>query len=114
MAVDRYLKVVLTVIALELGWLVIKDATVTVSAQRGQPAPMPVVISGVELPQREALPVTLTGNNAVVRVVSERPLQLEQPIIIQNDRPLLVETASRPLLIQSVPASSSPLPGPGR
>src|SRR5262245_21493334 len=121
MAVDRYLKVVLTVIALELGWIAIKDATVTVSAQRGQPAavapaPTPVVISGIDLgpERRTSLPVTLTGNNAVVRVVSERPLQLEQPIIIQNDRPLLVETASRPLLVQSVPASSSPLPGPGR
>ena len=127
MSVDRYSKIILTVIAIELGWLAINTGTVPVAAQRATgPAAQPVIIRGIELTQPQQtlpvtlagnntlVPVTLTGNNAVLRVVSERPLQLEQPLIIQNDRPLVVETGSRPLLIQSMPASSSPLPGPGR
>jgi hypothetical protein len=113
MSADRYLKVILTIIALELGWLAIKDATVPVSAQRGEPAPTPVVLRGIDLRQREVLPVTLTGNNSVVPVMSGRPLQIEQPLIVQADRPLPVETASRPLLVQSVPATPSARPGPG-
>lgn len=124
MAADRYLKVVLTVIALELGWLAINNASVPLSAQRGSSA-MPVVIRGIELagPASGMLPVTLTGNhtlvpvtltssNTVVRVMADRPLQLEQPVIVQADRPLIVESGSRPLLVQSMPATSSARPGP--
>jgi magnesium-transporting ATPase (P-type) len=126
MPADRYLKAVLTVIALELGWLAINGASVPLSAQRG-PAPQPVVIRGIDLAGANVpntLPVTLTGNNAlvpvtltssntVVRVMTDRPLQIEQPLIVHNDRPLVVETGSRPLLIQSTPATSSARPGPG-
>ena len=103
----------LTVIALELAWFAIKDAG-PVSAQRGEPVPTPVVLRGINLGSgaQQTLPVTLTGNNAVVPIISGRPLQLEQPLIIQADRPIPVE-ALRPLLIQSVPAASSPRPGPG-
>lgn len=111
MSADRYLKVILTVIALELGWIAIKDVG-TASAQRGEPAPTPVVLRGINLRGQEVLPVTLTGNNAVVPVISGRPLQMEQPLIIQADRPIPVE-AQRPLLIQSVPAAAAPRPGPG-
>lgn len=116
MSADRYLKVILTIIAIELGWLAIKDAAVPVIAQQREPAPTPVVLRGINLdPARpETLPVTLVGNNAAVPVFSGRPLQLAQPVIVQADRPLPVETGSRPLLIQSVPATSAPLPGPGR
>jgi hypothetical protein len=123
MSVDRYVKVILTVIAIELGWLAISGSAVPLSAQRATgAAPQPVVIRGIELSSRDVLPVsiagnsvvpvTLTGNNAVLRVVSERPLQLEQPLIVQNDRPLIVETSSRPLLIQAMPAVPSARPGP--
>ena len=112
MPADRYLKVILTVIALELGWIAIKDVG-TASAQRGDPAPMPVFLRGISLTRPEVLPVTLTGNNAVVPVIAGRPLQLEQPLIIQADRPIPVE-AQRPLLIQSVPAAAAPRPGPGQ
>jgi hypothetical protein len=111
MSADRYLKVILTVIAIELGWIAIKDAG-TVSAQRGEPAPMPVVLRAINLTRQEVLPVTLTGNNSVVPVIAGRPLQLEQPLIIHADRPIPVE-APRPLLMQSVPATASPRPGPG-
>jgi hypothetical protein len=122
MPADRYMKLILTVIAIELGWLAIQGSAVPVAAQRGA-APTQVVIKGVELMPREtlpvsvintngSLPVTLTGNNAVVPVMSGRPLQIEQPLIIQADRPLPVETGSRPLLIQSMPPTPSARPGP--
>jgi hypothetical protein len=115
MPADRYLKVILTVIAIELGWIAIKDAAVPVTAQQREPAPTPVVIRGVNLDQtrpQETLAVTLRGDNAAVPVFAGRPLQLAQPVIIQADRPIPVE-APRPLLIQSVPATASPRPGPG-
>jgi len=125
MSADRYLKAVLTVIALELGWLALNGASVPLSAQRG-PAAQPVVIRGVELagPSPNTLPVTLTGNNTlvpvtltssntIVRVMTDRPLQIEQPVLVHNDRPLIVETGSRPLVVQSMPATSSARPGPG-
>jgi hypothetical protein len=122
MSADRYLKLILTVIAVELGWLAIQGSAVPVAAQRGA-VPTQVIIKGVDLMPREtlpvsvintngSLPVTLTGNNAVVPVMSGRPLQIEQPLIVQADRPLPVETGARPLLVQSVPPTPSARPGP--
>src|SRR5215510_8607205 len=121
MSADRYLKLILTVIAIELGWLAIQGSGVPLEAQRA--APMQVIIKGVDLMPKEtipvsvintngSLPVTLTGNNAVVPIMSGRPLQIEQPLIIQADRPLPVETGARPLLIQSMPPTPSARPGP--
>ena len=46
MTVDRYTKLLLTIIALELGWIATSNAGVQVSAQRNEPTP--VVIRGVE------------------------------------------------------------------
>ncbi|HLG57207.1 MAG TPA: hypothetical protein VI485_17840 [Vicinamibacterales bacterium] len=98
MAADRYLKIVLTVIALELGWMAVKDTAVDVSAQQRASEPMPV---------------TLVGSTTTVRVASERPLQVEapQPLRVFADRPIVVETGARPLSIQSVPAVGAKLPG---
>ena len=123
MSADRYLRIVLTVIALELGWIAVKDVAVPVSAQQ-QAAPTPVIIRGVDLTpgKPSSLPVTLVGSTATVRVASERPLQIEaprplpvdvpQPVRIQADRPIVVETApERPLLIKTVPAVGAPRPG---
>jgi len=114
MAADRYLKIVLTLIALELGWIAVKDTAVQVSAQQSQP--MPVLIRGVELHGKEtSLPVTLVRATSAVRVNSDRPLDVEssRPLTVQVDRPIVVETDQRPLLIQSVPASPAARPGPG-
>jgi hypothetical protein len=52
---DRYLKIILTVIAIELGWLSVKDIAVPVSAQQTQqnqqtPQLTGVVIRGIDLP----------------------------------------------------------------
>jgi hypothetical protein len=122
MPADRYLKLILTVIAIELGWLAIQGGAVPVAAQRGAIG-QPVIIKGIDLMPREtlpvsvintngSLPVTLTGNNSVVPIMSGRPLQIEQPLIVQADRPLPVESGSKPLLTQSVPAAPSTRPGP--
>jgi hypothetical protein len=115
---DRYLKIVLTVIALELGWIAVKDmAAVPVSAQN-QNAPMPVMIRGIDLLQDKdgPLPISLDRESTPVRVISARPLQVEnlRPLTIQANQPILVETAQKPLLIQSVPAGTAPRPGPGQ
>ena len=83
MTVDRYVKTVLTIIALELFWIGIKDAAPPVSAQ-GQLTP--VVIRGVQLPagSNEYLPVGVVGQP--VRVDVQRPLRVEidQPIKVEN------------------------------
>ena len=118
---DRYLKVVLTVIALELGWIAVKDAApVQVSAQQNQP-PTPVVIRGVDIQcpgnnvncRDTSLPVEITRASNPLRVTADQPLQVDARGIIRvrADQPLIVETRDRPLLIQSVPATSAPKPG---
>ena len=117
MATDRYLKIILTVIALELGWIAVKDtAAVQVSAQQNDP--MPVLIRGVDLlvGKDAPLPISLVRSTTPVRVVAERtlPVETQRPVVIVPERPIVVETASqRPLLIQSVPAGTAPRPGPG-
>jgi hypothetical protein len=121
MSADRYLKLVLTVIAIELGWLAIQGSGVPLEAHRA--APMQVIIKGVDLTPKEtlpvsvintngSLPVTLTGNNAVVPIMSGRPLQIEQPLIVQADRALPVENGPRPLVVQVQQAAPSARPGP--
>jgi hypothetical protein len=114
MSTDRYMKIILTVIALELGWMAIKDATVDVSAQ--QAAPTPVIITGVQMPGTpplRSLPVTLVGTTGAVRVNSDRPLQVEapQPLTVEAVRPIVVQTGDKPLLVRSVQAAAAPRPG---
>jgi hypothetical protein len=120
MSRDRYLKIVLTVIAIELAWLGLKDSAVRVSAQQNQ-APTPVILRGIELPcqagaincREETLPVAIVRANNPLRVTSDTPLQVDARGIIRvrADQPMIVETRDRPLLIQSVPATSAPRPG---
>jgi len=87
---DRYLKIVLTVIAVELGWLGINQHAAPVAAQ-AQPAPMPVVIRGINMAYtgsgRDALPIAIVDSRAPVKVEADRPLPVEAP------RPLRVEAA---------------------
>lgn len=90
MTVDRYVKTVLTIIALELFWIGVKDTAPPVAAQ-GQLTP--VVIRGIQLPggSNEYLPVGVVGQP--VRVDYTRPVKIEadRPIKIEADRPLRVE-----------------------
>lgn len=126
MAANRYVRVILTIIALELGWIALKDTAVPVSAQRGQQAePTPVVIRGIDLPctgpasyvncREVFLPVAITQANPSLRVVADPPLQVDARglIRIRAEQPIVVETREKPLLIQSVPAGTAPRPGPG-
>ena len=112
MTADRYTKLVLTVIALELGWLAVNQAGVPLSAQRADATP--VISRGVEAaPGKEAfIPVAVVGST-VLRVESSRPLEVTapQPIRILADAPIPVETGSQPLLIQTV--SDPPAARPG-
>ena len=90
MAVDRYVKTVLTIIALELFWIGVKDMGTPLTAQAQL---TPVVIRGIQLPpgSQEYLPVGVVGQP--VRVETVRPVKIEadQPIKIETDRPLKVE-----------------------
>ena len=54
----RFLNVVLTIIAVELGWIAISQIGVPVSAQQ---AATRVVITGIEVPRNQSLPTTLRG-----------------------------------------------------
>ena len=58
MRANRYLNVVLTVIAIELGWIGLTHVGTPVSAQQ---TAQPVIITGVQMPQTEMLPVTVRG-----------------------------------------------------
>jgi hypothetical protein len=105
MTVDRYTKLLLTVIALELGWIALSGVGVPVSAQRNEPTP--VIIRGVEgAPGKEVfIPVTLVGTTRPIEIVAPQPMKIEA------DRPIPVETGGEPLLIRTV--SDPPAVRPG-
>ena len=111
MRANRYLNVVLTVIAIELGWIGLNHMGTPVSAQQ---TAQPVVITGVQMPQSDTLPMNMLP--VTVRGVELRnrnefmPIglygQVEQvpgrerfqPIDIRTPVPIKVE-ADRPLRI---------------
>lgn len=83
---DRYLRTILTVIALELLWLGWTRGVPGAGAQGGA---MPVVITGVRLDHQEGV---LT------------------PLMVQTIGPVKIE-ADRPLKVESVPYTPSLQPG---
>ena len=80
MSANRYLNVVLTIIAVELGWLAISQLGVPVSAQ---PAPTRVVITGIELNPEESLPVVLRRADVPIRLDSSQPLRIQEPVTVR-------------------------------
>jgi len=114
---QRYLTFVLTIIAVELGWIGVNLASRPVSAQA---AATPVIIRGVELTgTRPFLPVAIVGgyrvpaiDRAVVNVESPRPLQIEaaSALPMRAVAPVFIET-ERPLKVESVPYAGAPRPG---
>jgi hypothetical protein len=122
---DRYIKAILTVIAIELLWIGVKDIATPVAAQQAvQPTPivaaqaLPVVIRGIELANpsrpvdsRGALPIYAAQT---LNVDAERPLPVVStaPLKIENDRnkPLYID-ATRPLPVQSAPYTPGKTPG---
>lgn len=128
MSADRYLKVILTVIALELGWLALRDGAPTVGAHQTSAQPMPVVITGFRIADQDytTLPVAVVGAwKAVpghrefhmmqplqVRVSDPVQLDARQPIAVQNGpQPFIVQTGMKPLAVESVPARPGVRPG---
>jgi hypothetical protein len=103
MPVDRYVKAVLTIIALELFWIGVKDLAPPVTAQ-AQPAPTQVVIRGIQISpgSNDYLPVGVVGQP--VRVDVARPVKIE------TDRPIKVE-ADRPLKVENVGYAPAQKPG---
>ena len=89
---DRYMKAVLTVIALELLWLSLDGGTRPLHAQ---PAAMPVVITGIRL---EA------GSDRRLPVV------VEGTVVISAAQPLRIQ-ADEPLPVRSVPYTPADRPG---
>lgn len=124
MQADRYLKVVLTIIALELGWLALTHVAQPVSAQQANvQRPTPVVITGIELSdQRAYLPVGVMGHYITLprgvggvtlhspRVTvdtSQAPLRVDLPVpIVVN-----VEPGNRPIRTEAVPYTPALRPG---
>jgi hypothetical protein len=117
---DRYLKIILTIIAVELGWLCIQSATPGVAAQA---TATPVLIKGidVDLAGGAFLPVAVVGSfrdaptdgrlqplttrvNGIAMGPADRPLKTEM------DRPVKVES-DKPLKVQNVDYTPSPRPG---
>ena len=100
MSADRYLKVILTVIALELGWIALTLSAPPVSAQ-AQAEPTPVIISGIQLRDRaDFLPVGVLGQPRAVPAAVARAFQ-PLDTNVRNDQPLRV-TLPVPLDVRAV------------
>jgi hypothetical protein len=96
---DRYLRIVLTIIAVELGWLGLKDVMPTTAAAQAQSAATRVVITGVDLPARtQVLPVAVAGGIRGTTVPSWAAMDAIR--VEPGDRPLRVEGAERPLRVE--------------
>src|ERR1041384_5027353 len=101
---DRYLKIILTIIALELGWLAVNQGTSPVAAQGNA---TPVILRGIDLGTTDAyLPVGVVGayrqvpptqistmERMTVRVDASAPLNVRTiaPVEIDSRRPVRVE-----------------------
>jgi hypothetical protein len=103
---DRYLKIVLTVIAIELFWLGLKDWAPRVLAQA---EPSRVVITGVD---GGFLPVALAGQTVNAGTAPLRPVQVgvNGAVTIRTSGPLKIE-ADRPLKVDPVPYTPTQRPG---
>jgi len=116
MRTDRYIKIILTIIAVELLWLGLRDMTPSVSAQA---APTRVVIAGLDI-EGDALPVAIAGQTPTAGRAPLRPVQVgisgvvpieaRGVVKIEADRPIKIE-ADRPLRVESVPYTPGARPG---
>ena len=126
---DRYMKVILTVIALELLWIGVKDIGTPASAQTAaaqqQAVPASVIIRGIDIinpavnaadPARSALPVYARAavpvySSQTLKVDADRPLAIvgAAPLKVEADKPLPIE-APRPLKVE-IPYTVGKTPG---
>ena len=113
MRTDRYLRFILTVIALELLWLGVRHGTPPVLAQ-----PQPqleklerVVIAGFQIGKEvyTTLPVAVVGS--VSRPLpAGRELPFIEPLRVHVAGPVQVETGSKPLVVDAI-FKTGPVPG---
>ena len=123
MTTSRYLNAVLTLIAVELGFIALSHSGVPVSAQAQatrvvitgvdmqRNATLPISVRGVDLIDRKAyFPVALygqldappeTANFRTVEMRAMTPIRIEGPVRVEADPPLKVQ----------IPVVSSPRPG---
>jgi hypothetical protein len=110
---DRYLKIILTVIAIELAWLGVKDLAPGVAAQA---AATPVVITGVQIEGNDGgfVPVAVVGGyrniprgNGLLQPLTTR---IEGPVAVDLPMPVKVE-ADVPLPVQQVDYTPRVRPG---
>lgn len=95
MGADRSLKLILTVIAVELLWIGVKDLAVPVAAQA---APTRVIITGVEMDTVAYLPIAVMGG---VRAIPVPLRQTIEPLAVRVSSPVQVDTQQRPLKIEA-------------
>ena len=97
---DRYLRIMLTIIAVELGWIGVKDVVSTPVVAQAPPAATRVVITGVELPARtQFLPVAVTGG---VRGVDSPRWAMPDALRVEPGQyPLRVESGDRPMRVEA-------------
>lgn len=114
MKTDRYLRIILTIIATELLWLGLRNAAPPVSAQA---APARVIIASVDggfLPVALAGQTTNAGRNPLrpiqVGITGDVAVTARTPLKIEADGPLKV-AADRPLKVESVPYTPGARPG---
>jgi hypothetical protein len=107
---DRYLKFVLTAIALELLWIGVKDTAVPLAAQQAAQATR-VVITGVDIApagaSQGALPVMVRAGDSALRIQADRPdrplkVETDRPVTVEGERPLAV-TIDRPVRVEADP-----------
>ena len=131
MQADRYLKAILTIIALELGWLALTHGAAPVVAQQRAATPTPVVITGIQIEdQRAFLPVGVVGQYRSIPVgvnlttphttVGQGPSQLrvnvdssQAPLRVDLPVPIVVhvEPGNMPIRTQEMPFTPQPRPG---
>ena len=115
---DRYLKAILTIIALELGWMAFTHSATPVTAQG---APTRVVITGIEVgTSRGFLPVAVLGQapnagqtfqpvNTILR--NDRvPVSVGQPVDVRHVGVIKID-ADRPLKVENVGYTPAQRPG---
>lgn len=121
MTADRYLKAVLTLIAIELGWIAL---TLTGSPVSAQQQGTPVVITGIELQGRnDFLPVgvlgqvrTTSGTFAPIAtsIRNDRtnavPVALPLPVDVRTMNAIRIDS-DRPIKVENVGYTPAPRPG---
>jgi hypothetical protein len=131
---DRYLRIVLTVIALELFWIGMSNHATPAAAQApaasatkqsAASAPIAVVITGIDIapapngvdPARTTLPIYArlplgVFSTQTLKVDADRPLAVvgAAPLKVEADKALPVD-APRPLRVEVMPAPPGRTPG---